>query len=156
MCSEAALLATQAASTSLRTLRLVEGAAPAAAAILVVVVVAPVVVVPSEVARAELVPRRRLTVGSRCEIPALPRRARAILCDVESERASSDLSAVELLDGLLCMLLDGEPNEREASGAARFAVLGNVNIDDFANFSEQLTELLVRRGKVEVPYEYLA
>ena len=122
---------------------------------MVVVEIAPVVVVAAEVARAELVTGRRLTVGSRSEVSALPGLARAILCDVEAKRASSDLAAVKLLDGLLCMLLVGEPNERKASGAARFAVLGNVNIDDFANFSEQLTELLVRRGKVEVPYEYL-
>jgi hypothetical protein len=30
-----------------------------------------------------------------------------------------------------------------------------VNVNDLADFTEQLAQLLVGRGKVEVPYEYL-
>jgi hypothetical protein len=62
---------------------------------------------------------------------------------------------VELLNRFFGVLFIGEPNECEASGAARFAVLGNVDIHDLADFAKELTKLLVRRGKVEVPYEYL-
>jgi|GEM_PF-3373977 len=63
---------------------------------------------------------------------------------------------MELLDRLGSMLVSGKPNEREAPGTAAFPVLWNVNINDLADLSEELTKLLVRRGKVEVPYEYLA
>jgi hypothetical protein len=63
---------------------------------------------------------------------------------------------MELLNRLLRVLFSVEPNEREASGPSRLAVLGNVNVNDLADLSENLTELFVRRGKVEVPYEYLA
>ena len=62
---------------------------------------------------------------------------------------------MELLNCLLGVLFGGEPNERKASGAARFAVLGDVDIHDLADFAKELAKLLVRRGKVEVPYEYL-
>ena len=62
---------------------------------------------------------------------------------------------MELLNGLLGLLFTGEPDECEASGAARLAVLWNVDIYDLANLAKDLTELFVRRGKVEVPYEYL-
>jgi len=62
---------------------------------------------------------------------------------------------VELLDCLLGVVFFREPNEREAPGATRFAVLGNVNVNDLADFTKDFTKLFVRRGKVEVPYEYL-
>jgi hypothetical protein len=62
---------------------------------------------------------------------------------------------VQLLNCLLRVLFCGKPNERKASGAACFAVLGNVNIHHLANLTKELTKLLVRGGKVEVPYEYL-
>ena len=62
---------------------------------------------------------------------------------------------MELLNCLLGVLFSSEPDERKASGAARFSVLWNVDIHDLANLAEDLTELFVRRGKVEVPYEYL-
>jgi hypothetical protein len=63
---------------------------------------------------------------------------------------------VKLFDGLRGVLFRCEPDECKAPGAAGFAVLWNVNINDLADFSEELTQLLVGRGKVEVPYEYLA
>ena len=53
------------------------------------------------------------------------------------------------------MVFFGEPNECEASGAPRLAVLWNVNINDLTELAEELTKLLVGGGKVEVPYEYL-
>ena len=62
---------------------------------------------------------------------------------------------MELLNCLLGVLFSGEPNECEASGAACFAVLRNVDVHDLTDLAKDLTELLVRRGKVEVPYEYL-
>jgi hypothetical protein len=48
-----------------------------------------------------------------------------------------------------------EPDECEASGAACFAVLRNVNVHHLANLTKELTKLLICGGKVEVPYEYL-
>ena len=53
------------------------------------------------------------------------------------------------------MLFCCEPNEREASGASTLAVLGNVNVNDLPDLTEELTKLLVGCGEVEVPYEYL-
>jgi hypothetical protein len=92
----------------------------------------------------------------RAKISPLSGWARAVLRDVEAERAPTDLASMELLNRLLRVLFSVEPNEREASGPSRLAVLGNVNVNDLADLSENLTELFVRRGKVEVPYEYLA
>jgi hypothetical protein len=63
---------------------------------------------------------------------------------------------VKLFDGLRGVLFCCEPDECEPPGAAGLAVLWNVNVNDLADFSEELTQLLVGRGKVEVPYEYLA
>ncbi len=62
---------------------------------------------------------------------------------------------MELLDRLGGVLFRGEPNECEASRAPAFAVLWNVNVNDLTDLTEELTKLLVRRGEVEVPYEYL-
>ena len=62
---------------------------------------------------------------------------------------------MELLNGLLGVLFGAEPDECKASGAACLAVLGNVNINYLADLAKELTKLLVCRGKVEVPYEYL-
>ena len=53
------------------------------------------------------------------------------------------------------MLFGCEPNECEASGASAFTVLWNVNVNDLTDLSKELTELLVCRAEVEVPYEYL-
>jgi hypothetical protein len=62
---------------------------------------------------------------------------------------------VQLLDRLGGVLFSCEPNEFEASWASTLAVLGNVNVNDLTDLTEELTKLLVRRGEVEVPYEYL-
>jgi len=62
---------------------------------------------------------------------------------------------VHLLDRLGGVLFCSEPNEREASRASTLAVLGNVNVNDLTDLAEELTKLLVGRGEVEVPYEYL-
>ena len=62
---------------------------------------------------------------------------------------------MQRLDCFRSFISSREANEREASGAARFAVLGDVDIHDLADFAKELAKLLVRRGKVEVPYEYL-
>jgi hypothetical protein len=62
---------------------------------------------------------------------------------------------VELLNCLLGVVFFSEPNEREAAWATRLAVLGNVNVNDLADFTEDFAKLFVGRGKVEVPYEYL-
>jgi len=63
---------------------------------------------------------------------------------------------VDLLDRLGGVLFCSEPNECEASGASALAVLGNVNVNDLTDLTEELTKLLVGRGEVEVPDEYLA
>jgi len=45
---------------------------------------------------------------------------------------------VDLLDGLGGVLLGCESNERESSGSPGFAILWDVNVYDFAYFSEEL------------------
>ena len=91
----------------------------------------------------------------RVEIAPLARGTWSVFRDVEAQRAPSDRASMELLNCLLRLFLFGEPNEREASRATRFAVLWNVNINDLADFTEDFAKLFVGRGKVEVPYEYL-
>ena len=93
--------------------------------------------------------------GRAPEISPLTGRARAVLRDIEAQRAPCDFASVELLNRLLGVLFGSEPDEREASGAARFPVLWNVDVDDLTDLTKELTKLVVRRGKVEVPYEYL-
>ncbi len=85
----------------------------------------------------------------------MPRRSRAVLRDVEPQGSTCDLAAMELLYGLLRVLFSGEANEGKAPRAPGFAVFWNVDIDDLTDFTEQLAKLRVRRGEVEVPYEYL-
>lgn len=62
---------------------------------------------------------------------------------------------MELLNRFLGMLFGRKSYECKAPGSTCLAVLWNVNIHDLADLTKELTELLVRRGKVEVPYEYL-
>ena len=93
--------------------------------------------------------------GWAAEITPLPGLARAVFCDIQAERASCDLAPMELLNCLLGVFFFREPNESKASGAAGFAVLRDVDIHDLTNFTEELSKLFVRGGKVEVPYEYL-
>ena len=81
----------------------------------------------------------RVSIPWRAIVAALPGRARTVFSDVQPQSAAGDLPAVELLDGLSGVLFSGEPNEREASGAARFAVLGNVNVNHLADLPEELT-----------------
>ena len=45
---------------------------------------------------------------------------------------------MDLLDGLGGVLLGCESNERESSGPPGFAILWDVNVYDFAYFSEEL------------------
>jgi hypothetical protein len=63
--------------------------------------------------------------------------------------------AVHRLDSLRGLLFTRETNEGEAAGAARVAVGWDVNVHDFAHFGEQLAELLIRNGEVEITYKYL-
>ena len=54
------------------------------------------------------------------------------------------------------MLLVCESYERESSRSPSLAVFWDVDIDDFTDFSEELTKLLVRGAVVEVPNENFA
>ncbi|HET6418492.1 MAG TPA: hypothetical protein VFG22_19500 [Polyangiales bacterium] len=63
---------------------------------------------------------------------------------------------MELLDRLGGMLFSSKADECKTPRAAGFAVLWNVNVNYLADLSKEITQLLVGRGKVEVPYEYLA
>jgi hypothetical protein len=63
---------------------------------------------------------------------------------------------MELFDRLFGLVLRRESDERKTPRPAGLAVFWNVNVYDFPNLSEQLAKLVVRRRKVEVPYEYLA
>ena len=60
---------------------------------------------------------------------------------------------MDLFDRLGCMLLVCESYERESSRSPSLAVFWDVDIDDFTDFSEELTKLLVRGAVVEVPNE---
>jgi len=53
------------------------------------------------------------------------------------------------------VLFSRKPHESKAPWAAAFTVFWNVNVNDFADLSEELAKLFVCRTKVEVPYEYL-
>jgi hypothetical protein len=128
------------------------------------VIVAPEVATPDvlslELRATEVVGMTRAVaakaLGRWLEITPRPRRTRTVFRDVQAQGASTDFFSVQLLDRLLGLLLGSEPDEREAPGAPRLAVFRDVNVHDFPNLSEQRTKLLVRRCKVEVPYEYLA
>lgn len=98
----------------------------------------------------------RAPIGPGFEVSPRAGRTRPVLRNVQAQRTPADLTAVHLLDRLPCVLLRGESNEREAPRAARLAILRNVNVHDFPNFSEQRAKLFVRRCEIEVPYEYLA
>ena len=154
---EAALLAAEAASAAFRPLRLVVRAAASVVAAIIVAAVAGEVVgsvavgpwgSASEIAAASV--RRRAA-----EVSALPGRTRAVFRDIEAQCAAPDLAPMELLDGLLGVFFSTEADEGKTPGTAGFAVFWNVNVHHLANFTKELTKLLVRRGKVEVPYEYL-
>ena len=82
--------------------------------------------------------------------------ARTILRDVETQCAAGDFASVDLLHRLCRVFLCCESNERETPRPPSFAIFGNVNVDDFTDFPEELSQLLVGRAVIEVPYEYLA
>lgn len=142
---EASLLGAQASATAFGLLRPVKGAtiATAAAPLVTAVAIAAIIVAP------------RISVRRRPEIARLPRGPGAVFSDVQPQLASTELATVELLDRLGGVLLRREPNEGEASRASAFAILWNVNVNDLADLSKKLTQLLVRRAEIEVPYKYL-
>jgi hypothetical protein len=144
---EASLLTAQAPATPLRLLRPFERASVAtttASAVVATTAIATTIVVAREAIGWRTAEIARPTCG-----PG------AVFSDVEPQFTATDLATVELLDRLCGVLLSSEPNEGKASGASAFAILGNVNINDLTDLTEELTKLLVRRGEVEVPYEYL-
>ena len=89
------------------------------------------------------------------EVPAWTRRPRAILGDVEPKGSSRHFTAVHLLDGFGGLLFICEANEGKAAWAPGLAVGWDVNVHDFANFGEQLSELSIGDREVEITYEYL-
>lgn len=145
---ETSLLTAQASATALRLLRPFERACVATAT------TASAVVATTAIATTIVVARE--AIGWRAAEIAWPTCGPgAVFSDIEPQFTATDLATVQLLDRLRGVLLSCEPNECEASGASAFAILGNVNINDLTDFTEELTKLLVRRGEVEVPYEYL-
>ena len=139
---QASLLAAQSSTTAFGLLRPVERPA-VAAAVVAASAIAPTVVVAREAVRW------------RPEVTLLARGPGPVFSDIEPQLAATNFAPVELLHRLGGMLFSCEPNEGEAPGASTFAVLWNVNINDLTDLSEELTKLLVSRGEVEVPYEYL-
>jgi len=135
---QASLLASKASATAFGLLRPVEGAS-----------------ITTAVVAAAIAPTVVLAIRWRSEVALLARRPGAVFSDIEPQVAATDFAPVELLDCLGGVLFRGEPNECEASGASAFTVLWNVNVNDLTDLTEELTKLLVRRGEVEVPYEYL-
>ena len=165
--SEAALLAAEPAPTAFGPLRLVKGPA-AATAVAVALLFAAVVVTAVEVVSGEVVAAVTIaawvastevvasSVGRRpAEITPLAGRTGPVFRNIQAQRAPCELAPMELLNGLLGVLFRGKPDESKASGAACFPVLWNVNVHDLTNLTEELAKLFVRRGKVQVPYEYL-
>ena len=143
---QASLFSAQPSATALGLLRPVEGTTVAAA----VVASTAIEIATTRVAAAITVRRRT------AEITALAGRPWPVFRDIEPQITPADFTTVKLFDGLRGVLFCCEPDECEPPGAAGLAVLWNVNVNDLADFSEELTQLLVGRGKVEVPYEYLA
>jgi len=141
---QASLLAAQAAATAFGSLRLVERATIATA-----VIAATAVKVASAALLAEAI---RWWPP---EVAPLTRSPRAVFSDIEPQFAATYFASVKLLDRLGGVLFSRKPHEGKAPWAAAFAVFWNVNVNDFADFSEELTKLFVCRAKVEVPYEYL-
>jgi len=78
-----------------------------------------------------------------------------ILGDVEPKSAPGDLTAVHLLDGFRGLLFICKTNESKAAWAPGVAVGRDVNFHDFADLGEQLAELPIRHGEVEITYAYL-
>ncbi len=140
---EAALLAAEPTATAFGLLRFVERTS----------VTTTTTVVAATTAAAAVVVAIR---GRTTEVALLTRRTRAVFSDIEPQVAATNLTSVELLDGLGGVPIICEPNECEASRASTLAVLWNVNVNDLTDLTKELTKLLVRRGEVEVPYEYLA
>ena len=145
---QASLLAAQPSATALGLFRPVVRATVAAAA----------VVTPTAIEIATTwIATAIVAVGRRAaEITALTRGPWPVFRDIEPQITTADFTTVELLDGLLRVLICCESDECEPPRAARFTVLWDVNVNNLSDFSEELTQLLVGRGKVEVPYEYLA
>ena len=144
---QASLLSAQPAATSFGLLGPIVGATVPATP-----VVAPATIeITTRVAAAIVAVRRRAA-----EITALTRGPWTVFRDIEPQITTTDFTTVELLDGLLRVLICCESDECEPPRAARFTVLWDVNVNNLSDFSEELTQLLVGRGKVEVPYEYLA
>jgi len=153
MSSEAALFSAKTAATALGFLRSIERASVAAAVVTTTSVVTAAAI---EVAATGFATAIETVRWRTAEITLLAGRAGPILRDIEADLASTDFTSVELLDRLGRMLFSSEAHECETPRAAGFAVLWNVNVNYLADLSKEITQLLVGRGKVEVPYEYLA
>ena len=68
---------------------------------------------------------------------------------------AADLAAVHLLDGFRGLLFICKTNESKAAWAPGVAVGWDVNFHHLADLGEQLAELPIRHGEVEITYEYL-
>lgn len=153
--SEAALLSAKPAATALGLLRSVERPSVAAAAA-IVTTTALVAATTVEVTTTGISTAVETVRRGAAEITPLARRTGPILRYIQADLASTDFTSVELLDRLRSMLFSSEADECKPPRAAGFAVLWNVNVNYLADLSKEITQLLVGRGKVEVPYEYLA
>jgi hypothetical protein len=155
--SEAALLSAKPAATALGLLRSVERPSVAAAAAAAIVTTTALVAATTvEVTTTGISTAVETVRRGAAEITPLARRTGPILRYIQADLASTDFTSVELLDRLRSMLFSSEADECKPPRAAGFAVLWNVNVNYLADLSKEITQLLVGRGKVEVPYEYLA
>lgn len=90
------------------------------------------------------------------EVASRPRGVpRPILRDVDTKRPSGYFLAVHLLDGFCSLLFRRKTDKGEAAGASGDTIGWQMNVDDFADFGEELAKLLIGRAEVEVAYEYL-
>lgn len=95
-------------------------------------------------------------IGRRwCEVAPWAGGTGSILGYVQANRSSGNLAPVEVLDCLRRLIFLRETHERKAPGAAGFPIFGDVNVHDLADFTEELPQLCIRGGEVEVPDEYL-
>jgi len=133
---EASFLAAQTSAAAFGLLRPVEGAGVTAAVVATPAVIGTTAV---EVATAWVTTAIVAVRWWAAEIAPLTRRPGPVFRDIQAQFAPTDFASVELLDCFSRVLFSCEPDECEPPGAARFAVLWNVNVNYLADLSEELT-----------------
>jgi hypothetical protein len=115
----------------------------------------PIVEVSARWTRSTSAGTARTTGTTATTTTAAARLASAVLCNVQTKRATTHFPTMNLLYGLRGVLLLRETHESETPGPTRFPIGRDVHVDNFTNFCEQLAELLIGRSEVQVTYKDL-